>query len=178
MPRGSKPGERRGGRKTGTPNKKTLLRSAFIDAVAADPNVLPLDFFLRLMHQSTLPPNIRVRAAEAALPFMHARPRPTKKPQIAQPEHGDAQPRVKLLRKTDVNPCDLDELHLGPEFQDGATSATIPMAQRCSLGRPSHPKARASPISSNLPCGMMWPSLHRKKAVVNRPHSRALLNPS
>ncbi len=56
MPRGSKPGERRGGRKTGTPNKKTLLRSAFIDAVAADPNVLPLDFFLRLMHQSTLPP--------------------------------------------------------------------------------------------------------------------------
>ena len=119
MPRGSKPGERRGGRKTGTPNKKTLLRSAFIDAVAADPNVLPLDFFLRLMHQSTLPPDIRVRAAEAALPFMHARPRPTKKPQIALPEDGDARPRVKLRRKTDASPCDLNELHLGPEFQDG-----------------------------------------------------------
>jgi hypothetical protein len=119
MPRGSKPGERRGGRETGTPNKKTLLRNAFIDAVAADPNLLPLDFFLRLMHQSTLTLDRRVRAAEAALPFMHARPRPTKKPQTPLPQDGDAQPRVKLRRKTDANPSDLDEFHLGHEFQDG-----------------------------------------------------------
>jgi hypothetical protein len=113
MPRGSKPGERRGGRKTGTPNKKTLLRNAFIDTVAADPNLLPLDFFLRLMHQSTLTLDIRARAAEAALPYLHARPRPTKK------QDGDAQPRVKLQRKTDAHPRDLDELHLGPELQAG-----------------------------------------------------------
>jgi len=35
MPRGSKPGERRGGRQRGTPNKKTSLRKAAIDAAAA-----------------------------------------------------------------------------------------------------------------------------------------------
>jgi transcriptional regulator with XRE-family HTH domain len=143
MPRGSKPGERRGGRKTGTPNKKTLLRSAFIDAVAADPNLQPLDFFLRLMHQSTLTLDIRVRAAEAALPYMHARPRPTKK------QDGDAQPRVKLRPKADADLSDLEELHLGPEFQDGDDECddtdsaalqpglTDPCAGESDLGEPS-----------------------------------------
>jgi hypothetical protein len=117
MPRGSKPGERRGGRKKGTPNKRTLLHNAFIAAVAADPNLQPLDFFLRLMHQSNLPLDTRLRAAVAALPFVHARPRP--KPQIPPPQDGEVQSRVKLQRKIDANPSDLDELHLGPEFQDG-----------------------------------------------------------
>ena len=74
MPRGSRPGERRGGRKKGTPNKKTLLHNALIAAVAADPNLRPLDFFLRLMQQSTLPLAIRVHAAEEALPFVHPKP--------------------------------------------------------------------------------------------------------
>jgi hypothetical protein len=143
MPRGSKPGERRGGRKTGTPNKKTLLRNAFIDAVADDPNLQPLDFFLRLMHQSTLTLDIRVRAAEAALPYMHARPRPTKK------QDGDAQPRVKLRPKADADLSDLDEFDLGREFQDGSDECddtdgaalqpglTEPCAGESDLGEPS-----------------------------------------
>jgi hypothetical protein len=142
MPRGSRPGERRGGRKTGTPNKKTLLRNAFIDAVAADPNLMPLDFFLRLMHQSTLPLDIRVRAAEAALPFTHARPRPTKKPQTRLPQDGDAQPRVKLQLKTDADPSDLDELDLGAEFQDGGDECDDTDGATLQPG-PSEPSAGA-----------------------------------
>jgi hypothetical protein len=116
MPRGSKPNERRGGRKPGTPNKKTVLRKALINLVAADPQLLPLDFFLRLMRQSTLPLDIRVQAAEEALPFMHAKPRRTGKPEAPLPQDGGSAPRVKLRRKTDV---ELNDLDLGPELQDG-----------------------------------------------------------
>jgi hypothetical protein len=129
MSRGSKPGERRGGRKLGTPNKKTLLRNAFIDAVAADPNLLPLDFFLRLMHQPTLPLAIRVHAAEEALPFVHAKPRPPKQLPAPLSQDGSSKPRVKLRRKPDADPSDLDELNLGPELQgnesDDADGATL-----------------------------------------------------
>jgi hypothetical protein len=49
MPRGSKPGERRGGRQKGTPNKKTALRNAALSAAAADPNLSPLDYLLSVM---------------------------------------------------------------------------------------------------------------------------------
>ena len=123
MPRGSRPGERRGGRKKGTPNKKTLLHNALIAAVAADPNLRPLDFFLRLMQQSTLPLAIRVHAAEEALPFVHPKPRRSKKPQAPPPQDGGSQPRVKLRRKTDADPSDLDELDLGRELQDGCNES-------------------------------------------------------
>ncbi len=127
MSRGSKPGERRGGRKLGTPNRKTLLRNAFIDAVAADPNLLPLDFFLHLMHQPILPLAIRVHAAEEALPFMHAKPRPPERLPAPLTQNGSSKPRVKLRHKTD--PSDLDELDLGPELQgsesDDTDSATL-----------------------------------------------------
>ena len=56
MPRGSKPGERPGGRQRGTPNKTTLLKHAAIKAAATDPNLSPLDFLLN---------------AQQALPFTH-----------------------------------------------------------------------------------------------------------
>ena len=46
MPRESEPGERRGGRQHGTPNKKTALRNAALAAAAANPEILPLDFLL------------------------------------------------------------------------------------------------------------------------------------
>ena len=75
MPRGSRPGERRGGRRKGTPNKKTALRNAAINAAAADPNVLPLDFLLALMREQNLPPETRVAAAHGVLPYRHSRVR-------------------------------------------------------------------------------------------------------
>ena len=73
MPRGSKPGERRGGRQRGTLNKKTLERNAAIEAVAADPTLSPLDYFLALMRKEELPLPTRVMMAAKALPYLHAK---------------------------------------------------------------------------------------------------------
>ena len=71
MPRGSKPGERRGGRQRGTPNKKTVLQNAAASAAAMDPNISPREFMLRLMRDTTLPLEDRFTAAQAALPLVH-----------------------------------------------------------------------------------------------------------
>lgn len=75
MPRGSKPGERRGGRARGTPNKETVFKDAVFCAAAAQPNTSPLDFMLRLMRNPQVPIKIRIDMAAAAAPFVHARPK-------------------------------------------------------------------------------------------------------
>jgi hypothetical protein len=74
MPRGSQPGERRGGRQRGTPNKKTLLKDAAINAASASPNQTPLGFLLALMRNPDLPLAERLRLAEAAAPYVHTKP--------------------------------------------------------------------------------------------------------
>ena len=76
MPRGSRPGERRGGRQRGTPNKSTLLKNAVFCAAASEPNRSPLDFMLALMRDPQVPIDPRLDMAAAAAPFVHARPRP------------------------------------------------------------------------------------------------------
>jgi hypothetical protein len=63
MPRGSKPGERRGGRQRGTPNKKTALRKAALAAAAANPDISPRDFLLAAMRDATTPGDRRVKIA-------------------------------------------------------------------------------------------------------------------
>src|SRR5262249_308260 len=88
MPRGSKPGERRGGRQRGTPNKSTVLKNAAITAAASDPNLSPLDFLLNLMRQRDLPVKYRVSVAHQALPFAHAKPKALRPPKHA---YGDSQ---------------------------------------------------------------------------------------
>jgi hypothetical protein len=92
MPRGSKPGERRGGRQRGTPNKKTALRNAALAAAAANPEILPLDFMLGIMRDPDASFERRIRAAQAAAPFIHARPG------SARP--GDPAGTVKLMDGT------------------------------------------------------------------------------
>jgi hypothetical protein len=74
MPRGSKPGERRGGRKPGTPNKKTALVTTAFAAATSNPELSPLDFFLAVMRDPSIPPDWRFRAAQAAAPFIHPKP--------------------------------------------------------------------------------------------------------
>lgn len=74
MPRGSKPGERRGGRQKGTPNKRTAFNNAVAAAAAADPDILPLDLFRNVMRNSDLPLDTRIMAAQSALPYVHAKP--------------------------------------------------------------------------------------------------------
>ncbi len=74
MPRGSKPGERRGGRRRGTPNKTTALRDAVFCAAAAKSNGSPLDFMLGLMRDPNVLTDLRIEMAAAAARFVHARP--------------------------------------------------------------------------------------------------------
>ena len=77
MPRGSEPGERRGGRKKGTPNKATAAREAAITASG----LTPLDYLLTVMRDETADRHTRVDAAKAAAPLSTRawdRPTPTK----------------------------------------------------------------------------------------------------
>src|SRR3954447_9856967 len=74
MPRGSKPGERRGGRQRGTPNKSTALKKAALSAASADPTISPLQFLLRVMRDPQAPTDLRIRVARAAAPLAHAKP--------------------------------------------------------------------------------------------------------
>ena len=67
MSRGSKPGERRGGRRRGTPNKKTVLRNAALAAAAANPELLPLEFLLGIMRDPNASPELRIKVAQATL---------------------------------------------------------------------------------------------------------------
>jgi hypothetical protein len=73
MPGGSKPGERRGGRQRGTPNRRTFLRNAAINAAALNPDVSPLDFLLGVMRDPNVSPEQRIRAAQLAAPYVHAK---------------------------------------------------------------------------------------------------------
>jgi hypothetical protein len=87
MPRGSEPGERRGGRQKGTPNQKTVLRNAAINASAADPNLSPLDFLLGLMRNPDLPSDLRIKMAEVAAPFVHRKPTKDNPPILSSRKH-------------------------------------------------------------------------------------------
>jgi hypothetical protein len=74
MPRGSKPGERRGGRQPGTPNKTTALVNAAFSTATSNPELSPLDFFLAVMRYPSIPAEWRFRAAQAAAPYVHVKP--------------------------------------------------------------------------------------------------------
>jgi hypothetical protein len=78
MPRGSRPGERRGGRQRGTPNKTTLIKNAVFLAAASEPDRSPLDFMLALMRDPQVPLDLRLEMAATAGPFVHARPEPAR----------------------------------------------------------------------------------------------------
>ena len=69
MPRGSRPGERRGGRKKGTPNKKTAERYAQMAASGE----MPLEYMLRVMRDESAPETRRDEMAKAAAPYEHSR---------------------------------------------------------------------------------------------------------
>jgi hypothetical protein len=61
--RGSRPGERRGGRKKGTRNKRTLAQIAL-----AEGQETPLDYLLTVMRDETADIDRRMAAAVAAAP--------------------------------------------------------------------------------------------------------------
>jgi hypothetical protein len=75
MARGSQPGERRGGRQKGTPNRSTALKKAALSAASADPNSSPLDFLLGIMRDQKAPTDLRIKVARAAAPLVHGKPK-------------------------------------------------------------------------------------------------------
>ncbi len=76
MRQGSKPGERRGGRQKGTPNKATVvlkMRAVAGLQAAAETGELPLDVILRRMHGDATVTDRQFEAAVAAAPYLHPR---------------------------------------------------------------------------------------------------------
>jgi hypothetical protein len=73
MPRGSNPGERRGGRQRGTPNKATVAKAAALAAASADPTLTPLQYLLGVMRDPAAPTGLRVQVARAAAPLVHGK---------------------------------------------------------------------------------------------------------
>lgn len=72
MPRGAGPGERRGGRQKGTPNKKTLLRAETLARLSIEGSD-PVDFMLNVMRNPHVPLDMRLDAAAKVAPFVHPR---------------------------------------------------------------------------------------------------------
>jgi hypothetical protein len=74
MPRGSAPGERRGGRRKGTPNKSTQIAGRDLKALAqeyTDEAVLSLASIMRTKGATD---SARVKASEILLAYGHGRP--------------------------------------------------------------------------------------------------------
>jgi hypothetical protein len=89
MPRGSKPGEHRGGRTQGTKNKRTNELQKLIDEAKALGWVMPVEYMLYILN--TGDDAAKRWAAEKAAPYCH--PRPSEPPQ---------QPTVNINGPTEV----------------------------------------------------------------------------
>ncbi len=64
---GSKPGERRGGRQKGVPNKASAAKA---EAIAAS-GLTPLDFLLGVMRNTEHELSTRIDAGKAVAPYIH-----------------------------------------------------------------------------------------------------------
>jgi hypothetical protein len=69
MPRGSKPGERRGGRQRATPNRRTVLTDRILASAAANPSAVVHELVLILAKDQGLPAGIRLIVARKAFCF-------------------------------------------------------------------------------------------------------------
>src|SRR5437763_4353638 len=74
---GSKPGDRRGVRKHGTPNRDSTARQAEVAASG----ITPLDYMLKVLRDENADPHQRFEAAKSAAPYIH--------PKLANIQHGD-----------------------------------------------------------------------------------------
>jgi hypothetical protein len=120
MPRGSKPGERRGGRQQGTPNKETALVNAAFAAATSNPDLSPLDFLLGVMRDPSLLPDLRMKAAQAAAPYVHAKPERSQAAENAKPVEGARE----LIGETEARDRDrMFELLLIKNSSEGLSGA-------------------------------------------------------
>jgi hypothetical protein len=68
MPRGSWPGERRGGRQRGTPNKRTVLTERILAAASANPKATSRELLSILVGDEGLPADTRIAIAQKESP--------------------------------------------------------------------------------------------------------------
>src|SRR5437588_12995780 len=68
MLRGSRPGERRGGRKRGTPNGRTILRDRILSIGLDHPAASQRAFLLKLVKDRKLPGDTRMAVAPQCFP--------------------------------------------------------------------------------------------------------------
>lgn len=64
------------GRKPGTKNKSTILREQieeYNERKKSGPRMTPLDFFDMIIHDPSVSKSMRMRAAEAAAPYIHSK---------------------------------------------------------------------------------------------------------
>ena len=71
MPRGSAPGEHRGGRRRGTPNRRTIELRALAEGQPREGS--PLEFLTSVYRNEALPIDLRIDAAGKAAPYVHPR---------------------------------------------------------------------------------------------------------
>src|SRR5271169_4181628 len=96
MPRGSKPGERRGDRQCATPNKRTVLTQRILAAASEHPSAALHEVFAILVKYQALPADISIAVARKSLPARASRS--TK----AIAARTDAQPSTAGLVTLDV----------------------------------------------------------------------------
>ena len=89
--RGSEPGERRGGRKKGTPNRASAARERRVQSSG----MTPLEYLLNIMRNPKIPRSERTDAAKAAAPYSH--------PRLAAIAPLDAHPAYDLGKLSDEN---------------------------------------------------------------------------
>jgi hypothetical protein len=81
MLRGSRPGERRGGRKQGTPNRRTILRDRILSIGLDHPAASQPALLLKLIKDRTLPADIRMAVAPKSFPPKRRRSSRTERPE-------------------------------------------------------------------------------------------------
>jgi hypothetical protein len=77
MPRGSKPGERRGGRQKGTRNRATTTNKATLNELARAHTTTALETLVAVMNDPAAPAAARVTAASSLLDRGYGKPRQT-----------------------------------------------------------------------------------------------------
>jgi hypothetical protein len=73
MPRGSAPGERRGGRRKGTPNRRTVLFEEAVTRAEVSGDGDAVDFLTRIYRDPEIPLSVRIDCAKVGAPFERPR---------------------------------------------------------------------------------------------------------
>ena len=138
MPRGSNPGERRGGRAAGTPNKRTLdLRERLAERLGD--GWCPVVAMAEIAESKDAPLDLRLRALAEIAPYIHARRRPQAGPEDTTGLEALVASAVTISVTTGVTPPD----------PRPAASTDVVLESPASLTTPSPPPRPPLRLSLN-----------------------------